>query len=147
MQSMQSGPALCEFPRSNGSLLPPDSRVEAALSKRYRDEDLFFAAWKQSVALLEPKWFGDGTFEGLQNASSKHDLAPRLEAIRADFKSQSRGYQSHIALLVSIYNYETGEKLLRTAGQGQANFMKHFIRLDSDRHALLRVLIETYPGW
>lgn len=131
----------------NGSLLPPNPIVEPLLSKRYRDEDVFFAAWQQSVALLEPEWFGDGTFEGLQKATTKHDLAPRLDVIRAEFKNNSRGYQSHIGLLVSIYNYDVGEELLKVAGDGQANFLKHFVRLDEDRHALLRILIETYPGW
>src|SRR5690606_27833938 len=38
----------------------------------------FFEAWKRGVHIAGAEWLGDGTREGLQRATTKWDLRPKL---------------------------------------------------------------------
>ena len=60
--------------------LPQDVLDQIAVEERHFAEapHAFFEAWIRGVEIAGPEWFGDGTPEGLQRATSKWDLRPRV---------------------------------------------------------------------
>ena len=59
--------------------LPQDVLDQIAAEERHFAEapQAFFEAWKRGAEIAGPEWFGDGTPEGLQRATSKWDLRPK----------------------------------------------------------------------
>ena len=50
----------------------------------------FFEAWKRGVEIAGPEWFGDGTGEGLQRATSKWDLRSEERRVGKECLTQCR---------------------------------------------------------
>ncbi|HBN9752372.1 TPA: hypothetical protein L3923_006928, partial [Pseudomonas aeruginosa] len=60
--------------------LPEDVLDQMALEQAHFDAapQAFFEAWKRGAQIAGHEWFGDGTREGLQHATTKWDLRPNM---------------------------------------------------------------------
>ena len=60
--------------------LPEDVLDQMALEQAHFDAapQAFFEAWKRGAQIAGHEWFGDGTREGLQRATTKWDLRPNM---------------------------------------------------------------------
>jgi len=109
-----------------------------------RAPQAFFAAWKRGVEIAGAEWFGGGTREGLQRATSKWDLRPRVSRIRDAIGILSSGQRMFLAAMVSIYNAHDGGVMLRDCGfEGLSDFSG----LDLERRQVIAELILHYNGW
>jgi len=64
----------------------------------------FFEAWKRGVHIAGAEWFGDGTREGLQRATTKWDLRPKLLMLNDALGVLSSGQRMFLSAMVSFYN-------------------------------------------
>ncbi|MBP0714238.1 hypothetical protein ABXK61_13045 [Burkholderia sola] len=106
--------------------------------------DAFFAAWKRGVEIAGPRWFGDGTRNGLDQARSKWDICPDVPRIAKALGFLSGGERLFLAALVSFYNSRDGATLLRRCGfEGLADLNG----LDLPRRQVIADLVLHYDGW
>jgi hypothetical protein len=104
----------------------------------------FFEAWKRGVELVGPHYFGDGTRQGLQAASQKWDLCPKIALIRKAIGAMSSGEKVFLAAMVSFYNSKQGGALFKRVGiDGLADLGG----LDSERRKVIAALMLYYSGW
>lgn len=106
--------------------------------------DAFFRAWKRGAELAGYEWFGEGTREGLQNASTKWELRPNMLLLNDALGVLSSGQRMFLAAMVSFYNDREGGAMLRRCGfHGLADFGG----LDLQRRKVLADLLLNYSGW
>lgn len=104
----------------------------------------FFQAWKRGVELIGPEWFGDGTHEGLQRATDKRELAPKLLLLGEAHGVLGSGQAMFLAAMVSFYQAAEGGAMLRRSGfRGLADLQ----RLDSQQRQVIADLLLNYVGW
>ncbi|WP_427121933.1 hypothetical protein [Pseudomonas aeruginosa] len=76
----------------------------------------FFEAWKRGVDIAGAEWFGDGTREGLQRATTKWDLRPKLLMLNDALGVLSSGQRMFLSAMVSFYNAREGGAMLKRCG-------------------------------
>lgn len=76
----------------------------------------FFEAWKRGVNIAGAEWFGDGTREGLQRATTKWDLRPNLLMLNDALGVLSSGQRMFLSAMVSFYNAREGGAMLKRCG-------------------------------
>ncbi|KXU38354.1 hypothetical protein AXE65_01970 [Ventosimonas gracilis] len=104
----------------------------------------FFHAWKRGVEIAGPQWFGEGSREGLNRASSIWDLRPNLPMIAEALDVLSRGERLFLAAMVSFYNAHDSAPLLKRCDfEGLADLG----RLDLERRQVITDLVLNYHGW
>ncbi|EZQ20264.1 hypothetical protein CF98_07705 [Halopseudomonas bauzanensis] len=105
---------------------------------------VFLQAWKRGVAIVGPKWFGDGTEAGLRAATKKWDLCPNLWLLNDALAVLSGGQGLFLSAMVSFYNAEEGAVMLKQCGfEGLADLG----RLDQVRRQVIADLVLNYSGW
>ncbi|MDH5857612.1 hypothetical protein [Lampropedia aestuarii] len=104
----------------------------------------FFEAWKRGVEIAGPEWFGDGTGEGLQRATSKWDLRPNLLMLNDALGVLSGGQRMFLSAMVSFYNAREGGAMLRRC---QFEGLSDFAGLDLPRRKVIADLLLNYSGW
>lgn len=126
---------------------PPSEALERIVRETrhfVRAPEHFLRAWQRAIHIAGPKWFGDGTREGLQIAKTKWDLCPRVEQIREAFGVLSGGERLFLAALVSFYDSRDGGELLKRCGfSGLADLSG----LDLERRQVIARLLLYYNGW
>lgn len=106
--------------------------------------EAFFQAWKRGVEIAGPQWFGDGTHDGLQCATSKWDLCPNLVLLNDALGVLSSGQRMFLAAMVSFYNAREGATMLRRCGfEGLSDLGG----LDLKRRQVIADLVLNYNGW
>ncbi|EPB9494590.1 TPA: hypothetical protein L4Q76_001690 [Pseudomonas aeruginosa] len=104
----------------------------------------FFSAWQHGVKIAGPRWFGDGTPEGLLRAASKWDLCPNMPLIDSALGVLSSGERLFLSAMVSFYNAQDGSAMLSRIGyQGLADLGG----LDLERRKVISELVLNYGGW
>lgn len=127
------------------------SLPQAAVDQIVREEQhfahatqAFFEAWKRGVALAGPEWFGDGTHEGLQRATTKWDLRPNVPRLNDTLGVLSGGQRMFVSTMVSFYNAHDGAAMLKRCGfEG----LSDLDGLDLERRKVIADLILHYNGW
>ncbi|WP_372166036.1 hypothetical protein [Xanthomonas axonopodis] len=128
------------------STLPPEIVEQLVQEQRHftAAPEAFFQAWKRGAELAGPEWFGDGTQEGLQQATSKWELRPNLLAVGDALGVLSGGQRMFLSAMVSFYNAREGAAMLRRCRfEGLADFGG----LDLPRRQVLADLVLNYVGW
>ncbi|AZE99513.1 hypothetical protein C4J95_2051 [Pseudomonas orientalis] len=122
--------------------------VLAELIDTYQRDTLapqhFFQTWQQAVLLAGPVYFGNGKRSSATEARDKWELRPNVSLIESAIGAMSHGEQVFIAALVSVYDDESGGRLLRRMG---VNGLADFGVLDTRRRTLVANLIIHYSGW
>lgn len=104
----------------------------------------FFEAWKRGAHIAGAQWFGDGTREGLQRATSKWDLQPKVESVTSALGVLSSGERMFLSAMVSFYNARVGGAMLKRCGfEGLCDLGG----LDLERRKVIAALTLTYNGW
>ena len=104
----------------------------------------FFEAWKRGVNIAGAEWFGDGTREGLQRATTKWDLRPNLLMLNDALGVLSSGQRMFLSAMVSFYNAREGGAMLKRCGfEGLSDLGG----LDLERRKVLADLTLQYNGW
>lgn len=104
----------------------------------------FFQAWKQGVRLAGAGFFGDGTREGLANATDKWHLCPDIKLIKRAIGPMSSGEKPFLAAMVGFYNTSEGGALFKRIGvQGLSDLSG----LDLQRKQIIAALLLNYTGW
>ena len=94
----------------------------------------FFEAWKR----------GDGTREGLQRATTKWDLRPKLLMLNDALGVLSSGQRMFLSAMVSFYNAREGGAMLKRCGfEGLSDLGG----LDLERRKVIAALTLNYNGW
>lgn len=114
------------------------------MSAPFYNEQAFFEAWQRGVAIAGHHWFGDGQMAP-DNATSKWDLAPRVDDIFASIGVLSSGEAMFLAAMVSFYNSDPGGQMLRDLGATGLSDIS--ASLDEQRRSVLADLLVSYPGW
>nr|WP_067285897.1 hypothetical protein [Marinobacterium profundum] len=105
--------------------------------------EAFFQAWKRGVVLAGPQWFGDGTHEGLQRATSEWELRPNIQALIDALSVLNHGQRLFLSAMVSFYNTTEGNAMLRRCGfQG----LPALGGLDLQQRQVLADLLLNYRG-
>ncbi|AZE54533.1 hypothetical protein C4K03_2378 [Pseudomonas synxantha] len=121
--------------------------VLAELIDTYRRDAVapqhFFQAWQQAVLLAGSAYFGNGKRDSVTAARDKWELHPNVPLIQSAIGAMSHGEQVFIAALVSVYDDQTGGRLLRRVG---VNGSADFGLLDTRRRTLIANLIVTPPA-
>ena len=104
----------------------------------------FLHAWKRSVELAGPRFFGKGLRADFCGAATKWDLCPNVALIDAALGPMSPAERIFIASLVSFYDTEDGGKFLRRA---EFDGFADLGRLDLQRRVVVAALILNYSGW
>ncbi|MCC4607818.1 hypothetical protein LL967_08030 [Xanthomonas campestris pv. zinniae] len=128
------------------STLPPEIVEQLVQEQRHFTDapEAFFQAWKRGVHIAGHEWFGDGTPEGLQQATSKWDLRPNLLAVGDALDVLSGGQRMFLSAMVSFYNAREGAAMLRRCRfEGLADFGG----LDLPRRQVIADLVLNYVGW
>ena len=128
------------------SQLPLEVAEEIARERRHfaAAPDAFFQAWKRGVQITGPRWFGDGTREGFDQARDKWDLCPDVPRISNALGFLSSGERMFLAAMVSFYNAHKSASLLRRCGfEGLADLSG----LDLGRRQVIASLVLHYNGW
>jgi hypothetical protein len=110
----------------------------------FYNEQAVFDAWRRGVAIAGPRWFGDGNTSP-QSASSKWNLAPRVDDIAASIGVLSSGEATFLAAMVSFYNSDPGSKMLRDLEGCSLNDVAAC--LDEPRRRVIADLLNSYAGW
>lgn len=110
-----------------------------------RNAEAFLLAWRAAVEVAGFELFGDGTEEGFRDAKSKYDLKPRLDQLVGCAKAFSDGHYAFLAIMVSMFNYEIGQKMAVSAGR--PNFLQLYLPLDQRGQRIVLQLLATYEGW
>jgi len=127
-------------------LLPPEVVDQFAKEQRHFAvaPQAFFEAWKRGVQIAGPQWFGDGTREGFEGATSKWDVPPAMRKIRSALGVLSPGEGMFLAAMASFYNAREGGALLKRCGfQG----LSDLAGLDLGRRRVIADLVLHYNGW
>lgn len=104
----------------------------------------FFEAWKRGAEIAGAEWFGDGTREGLQRASSKWDLRPNMLMLNDALGVLSSGQRMFLSAMVSFYNSREGGAMLKRCGfEGLSDLGG----LDLERRKVIADLTLHYTGW
>ncbi|MBO9831206.1 hypothetical protein [Xanthomonas phaseoli] len=128
------------------STLPPEIVEQFVQEQRHftAAPEAFFQAWKRGAEIAGHEWFGDGTPEGLQQATSKWDLRPNLLAVGHALDVLSGGQRMFLSAMVSFYNAREGAAMLRRCRfEGLADFGG----LDLPRRQVIADLVLNYVGW
>ncbi|GAD24664.1 hypothetical protein [Acidovorax sp. MR-S7] len=128
------------------SQLPLEVAEEIAREQRHfaAAPDAFFEAWKRGVRIAGPRWFGDGTQQGFEQACDKWALCPDVTRISKALGYLSPGERMFLAAMVSFYNARRSASLLRRCGfQGLADLSG----LDLARRQVIANLVLHYNGW
>jgi hypothetical protein len=104
----------------------------------------FFESWKRGAQIAGPEWFGEGTREGLDNATTKWDLRPKLRMIRDSLGVLSSGQRMFLSAMVSFYNSREGGAMLRRCG---FDGLSDLGGLDLERRQIIAELMLNYNGW
>lgn len=104
----------------------------------------FFEAWKRGAHIAGAEWFGDGTREGLQRATSKWDLRPNMSMISDALGVLSSGERMFLAAMASFYNAHTGGALLKRC---DFEGLSDLGGLDLERRKVIAELTLHYSGW
>lgn len=106
--------------------------------------EAFFQAWKRGVKLAGPQWFGNGSRQGLQDATSKWDLRPNMLLLNDALGVLSSGQRMFLSAMVSFYNAAEGAAMLRRCGfEGLSDLGN----LDLERRQVIADLVLNYHGW
>ena len=104
----------------------------------------FFEAWKRGAQIAGHEWFGDGTREGLQRATTKWDLRPNMLMLNDALGVLSSGQRMFLSAMVSFYNAREGGAMLKRCGfEGLSDFGG----LDLERRQVIADLTLHYNGW
>ena len=104
----------------------------------------FFEAWKRGVNIAGAEWFGDGTRDGLQRATTKWDLRPKLLMLNDALGVLSSGQRMFLSAMVSFYNAREGGAMLKRCGfEGLSDLGG----LDLERRKVVADLTLNYNGW
>lgn len=104
----------------------------------------FFEAWKRGVNIAGAEWFGDGTRDGLQRATTKWDLRPKLLMLNDALGVLSSGQRMFLSAMVSFYNAHEGGAMLKRCGfEGLSDLGG----LDLERRKVIADLTLNYNGW
>ncbi|OWB27307.1 hypothetical protein ACQR5S_20150 [Xanthomonas oryzae pv. oryzicola] len=128
------------------STLPPEIVEQLVQEQRHftAASEAFFQAWKRGAEIAGHEWFGDGTQEGLQQATSKWELRPNLLAVGDALGVLSGGQRMFLSAMVSFYDAREGAAMLRRCRfEGLADFGG----LDLPRRQVLADLVLNYVGW
>lgn len=126
--------------------LPQNVLDRITAEERYFAEapQAFFKAWKRGAEIAGAEWFGDGTPEGLQRASSKWDLRPKVLMLNDALGVLSGGQRLFLSVMVSFYNAREGGAMLKRCGfEGLSDLGD----LDSERRQVIANLVLNYSGW
>lgn len=98
--------------------LPEDVLDQMALEQAHFDAapQAFFEAWKRGAQIAGHEWFGDGTREGLQRATTKWDLRPNMLMLNDALGVLSSGQRMFLSAMVSFYNSREGGAMLKRCG-------------------------------
>lgn len=106
--------------------------------------EAFFQAWKRGAEIAGHEWFGDGTREGLQRATTKWDLRPNMLMLNNALGVLSSGQRMFLSAMVSFYNAREGGAMLKRCGfEGLSDFGG----LDLERRQVIADLTLHYNGW
>lgn len=106
--------------------------------------EAFFQAWKRGAEIAGHEWFGDGTREGLQRATTKWDLRPNLLMLNDALGVLSSGQRMFLSAMVSFYNAREGGAMLKRCGfEGLSDLGG----LDLERRKVIADLTLHYSGW
>lgn len=106
--------------------------------------EAFFQAWKRGAEIAGHAWFGDGTREGLQRATTKWDLRPNMLMLNDALGVLSSGQRMFLSAMVSFYNAREGGAMLKRCGfEGLSDFGG----LDLERRKVIADLTLHYNGW
>ncbi|MEO9332746.1 MULTISPECIES: hypothetical protein [Gammaproteobacteria] len=128
------------------SSLPSDVLDQIVLEQQHFTDapQAFFEAWKRGARIAGAEWFGDGTREGLQKATTKWDLRPNLLMISDALGVLSGGQRMFLAAMVSFYNSHEGGAMLKRCGfEGLSDLGG----LDLQRRKVIADLTLHYTGW
>ena len=90
------------------------------------------------------EWFGNGTPEGLQQATSKWDLRPNILILNDALGVLSSGQRMFLSAMVSFYNAREGGAMLKRCGfEGLSDLGG----LDLERRRVIADLVLNYNGW
>lgn len=104
----------------------------------------FFQAWKRGAEIAGAEWFGNGTPEGLQQATSKWDLRPNILILNDALGVLSSGQRMFLSAMVSFYNAREGGAMLKRCGfEGLSDLGG----LDLERRRVIADLVLNYNGW
>lgn len=126
--------------------LPQDVLDQIALEELHfaRAPAAFFAAWQRGARTAGAEWFGDGTRDGLQRATSKWDLKPRVLSLNDALGVLSGGQRLFLAAMVSFYDTLEGGAMLKRVGfEGLADLGN----FDLERRRVIADLVLHYDGW
>ncbi|HBP0276319.1 hypothetical protein ACNARA_15020 [Pseudomonas aeruginosa] len=105
---------------------------------------MFFQAWKRGAEIAGAEWFGDGTREGLQRATTKWELRPNMLMLNDALGVLSSGQRMFLSAMVSFYNAREGGAMLKRCGfEGLSDFGG----LDLERRKVIADLTLHYNGW
>ncbi|WP_191831846.1 hypothetical protein [Pseudomonas fluorescens] len=104
----------------------------------------FFKAWKQGAEIAGAEWFGDGSRDGLQSATSKWHLRPDLLRLNDAMGVLSGGQRMFLSAMVSFYNAQEGGAMLRRC---QFEGLADLGGLDLERRKVIANLLLHYNGW
>jgi hypothetical protein len=126
--------------------LPQDLLDQIAAEERHFTQapQAFLEAWKRGAEIAGPEWFGDGTPEGLQRATSKWDLRPKVLLLNDAMDVMSSGQRMFLSAMVSVYNARDGGAMLERCGfEGLSDLGD----LDLERRKVIADLVLNYSGW
>lgn len=129
------------------SIVMPQDVLYQVISEQQHYEvspHVFFETWKRGVIIAGHHWFGDGTQQNLEHATSKWDLCPRMQSIQQSLGVLSSGEKLFLSAMASFYNAAEGGKLLERCGfRGLADLDT----LDLHRRQVIAKLVLYYSGW
>lgn len=126
--------------------LPQDVLDQIAVEERHFADapQAFFEAWRRGAEIAGPEWFGDGTPKGLQRATSKWDLRPKVLLLNDALDVLSGGQRMFLSVMVSFYNAREGGAMLARCGfEGLSDLGG----LDLARRKVIADLVLNYNGW
>jgi hypothetical protein len=114
------------------------------MSAQFYNESSFFDAWRRGVVIAGQRWFADGK-TAPESASTKWELAPRVDDIEEAIGWLSSGEAMLLAAMVSFYNSRPGgEMLTRLGAAGPSDIAAG---LDEPRRRVISDLLVSYSGW
>jgi len=127
--------------------LPQDVLDQIAAEERHFADAprAFFEAWKRGAEIAGAEWFGDGTPEGLQRATSKWDLRPKVLLLNDALDVLSGGQRMFLSAMVSLLQ----RPRRRRDAQSVADFegLSDLGGLDLERRKVIADLVLNYSGW
>jgi hypothetical protein len=105
----------------------------------------FLVAWKDGVRLAGPDFFGRTNPPEPGHEETKWDYCPREKLVESTFGGMSGGEKRFLAGMISFYNADWGQKLLKRAGS--PNICDLSAGLDGERRTVIARLFLTYEGW